>query len=89
VWIVEAGRALGLFLEAASIEWIRAEMDGEPLKGDGAFQASVFRSIHFSHASFAQPLANHKAAYGIPGKRPGHVVVRALRRVFGHGEDQS
>ena len=89
VRIVEAGRAFGLFLEAATIEGIRAQVDREPLEGDGALQASVFRPVHFPHATFAQPLANHKAAYGIPGKRPGHLAVRALRPVFCHGEDQS
>src|SRR5207249_310341 len=87
VRIVEAGRAFGLFLEAATIEGIRPQMGREPLESDGALQASVLRPVHFPHASFAQPLANHKAAYRFPGKRPGHLAVRALRRVFWHGKD--
>ena len=39
--IVETGRAFGLFLEAATIEGIRAQNRREPLEGDGALQASV------------------------------------------------
>ena len=56
----------GLFLEAAAIERIRAQVDRKPLEGDAALQARVFRPVHFSHASFTQPLANHKSGLWCP-----------------------
>ena len=76
--IVEAGRMFGLFLEAAAIEVLRAQVDRKPLEVT-LLQARVFRPVHFSHAFFTQPLANHKAAYGVPGRRFGHLSVRGLR----------
>ena len=73
--VAEARCAFGLFLEAATIEWIRAQVGRKPFESDGALQARIFRPVYFPHAALAQPLANDKAAHGVPGKRPGHLAV--------------
>jgi hypothetical protein len=51
--IAEAGSLGCLLEETAAVSGIGAEVGSEALKGDEAFERSVFRAIDFAHGTFA------------------------------------